>query len=121
MFSILILKKGVCEDNQIWLYSQKICIRKPKNSLYSESCSTDSDCVANLNLICNNGISLCNCPLSLNIGKCDCPRTSNNEFYWNGTHCVQTKLFLDPCIDSYECTSDSLLFCDNNICKIIEY
>jgi hypothetical protein len=50
-------------------------------------CVDDSTCKESL--ICRTDTShlfasSCNCPLNVNIGYCDCPRSKNNETFWDG-------------------------------------
>ena len=93
---------------------------------YSESCFDSSDCDSAKLLICNTGFSdSCNCPLKL-IGQsyCDCPRrTSNSEYYWNETDCVQAEDYFEDCLGDYMCRTISQgTFCDvdSEHCSCVE-
>jgi hypothetical protein len=59
----------------------------PKATYDEGPCVDDSTCKESL--ICrtsNSDLSLssCNCPLNINFKNCDCPRSRNNETYWDG-------------------------------------
>ena len=51
--------------------------------------STDDDCMSNQMLICNNASSLC-----------ECQRSFNDEFYWNGTSCQPSLSYGQSCLNS---------------------
>ena len=52
-----------------------------------EPCTRDFECKDKL--ICLNTKTSCNCPTNVTVGKCDCPRSFSNEYYWDGKKCVQ--------------------------------
>ena len=54
---------------------------------YGESCNI-LPCKTGLDLVCQTGNETCNCPLQSKKLMCDCERTKNNEYYWNGSSCT---------------------------------
>lgn len=73
---------------------------------YAIACSNTSECNTAIGLVCPFTTDTCNCPNTSSTIFCDCPRTQNNEFYWNGVSCVSSKSFNQSCTDeitSYMC------------------
>jgi hypothetical protein len=59
-----------------------------KNYSYSiNGCFDFTDCDSTKSLVCNLGTN-CTCPIVSKQGMCDCARSLNNEYYWNGNKCL---------------------------------
>ena len=67
---------------------------------YTQTCYLTSDCDTSNDLVCNNGTYNCSCPINLPTGKCDCLRTNNNEYFWNGSACSPALGYNQSCLDS---------------------
>ena len=83
-------------------------------SYNNQTCSSSAQCIEPLicNLISN---SSCNCPAKVEINKCDCPRSFSNEYFWNGTTCIQAASYNSSCDPSFNYTCQTLTqntFCD---------
>lgn len=84
-------------------------------------CTSDADCNSNQFLTCNTYLMSysCNCPNQSLTSMCDCPRTKNNESYWNSSHCVRAKNTGDACSYDYECQTLTLSHkCDVGVCTV---
>jgi hypothetical protein len=84
-------------------------------SLYTynnQTCTSSSQCKTPL--ICNLVDSSCNCPNSVTINKCDCPRSFGNEYYWNGTTCVVAGSYNKSCTVGRDYTCQTIT--QNTIC-----
>jgi hypothetical protein len=76
----------------------------------NETCTNDNQCESPL--ICNLAGSSCNCPLSVPLNKCDCLSTDQNEYFYNGTTCVPSASYGEPCTFNYTCQ----ILTQNTIC-----
>jgi len=83
---------------------------------YNEgNCRNEIQCNnAKTNLICKTAGASCSCPQNVANNRCDCPRREiGNEYYWNGTACVEAGDYGDSCVASYQCKElTKLLRCD---------
>ena len=83
-----------------WSYGYNTCIVP---LYYSQTCFETSDCATNNALICNNGTYNCSCPTTLSLGKCDCVRAMNSEYFWSGSACIAAFGFNQVCSNNYMC------------------
>ena len=71
--------------------------------------------------MCQQENITCNCPLSFNGSFCDCSRSLNKEFFWNGTNCKEAYDFNQTCtnsLTSYMCqTLTQGTICRGNTCQ----
>ena len=65
------------------------------------SCSSSYECSDAVGLICPSSTNQCNCPIISSTTFCDCQRTSNNEYYWNGTSCEQAHSYNQSCYNEF--------------------
>jgi hypothetical protein len=101
---ICINKKCSCDETkQFWDTSEGICT--DLLTYNTGDCKEDSECKSNL--ICRLSIAnSCQCPINININKCDCKREKNDESYWSGFQCIPAKGYNRVCSNSstsYEC------------------
>lgn len=64
------------------------------------------ECNNLVGLECPSTAGVCNCPSNSSTIFCDCLRTFNNEFFWNGSACQSALSFNQICTDpssSYMC------------------
>jgi hypothetical protein len=64
---------------------------------YSAPCSENIECNQFKKLECQTSAGKCNCPSTSIAGMCDCPRDFLNEYFWNGTECVETVTHGEAC------------------------
>ncbi len=96
-------QNGLCQcisAYPLWSNGYQTCII-PKT--YNQYCYSGSDCNSSLNLVCHDGTQSCICPTNITNNYCDCPRSANNEYYWNGLNCVKAKAYGATCYNDYEC------------------
>ena len=74
------------------------CIALKKS--YSTPCSSLYECNDAIGLTCPSMIGSCNCPLASTTIFCDCQRTVNNEYFWNGTACQSAASLDESCLNS---------------------
>ena len=67
---------------------------------YGVSCLYTNQCFTSLGLKCPTTTETCNCPLTSSTIFCDCQRSSNNEYFWNGTSCQQAFTIGTSCFNS---------------------
>ena len=70
---------------------------------YSIPCTSSYECNSFVGLQCPNTTGNCNCPMNSSSIFCDCTRTMNNEYYWNGSSCVLAASVNQSCMASYMC------------------
>lgn len=112
---------GICKclDDHTWSSNANSC----KLTYSKGDCFKTSDCNLNEGLVCyrSNFFFQCNCPTGSVDLKCDCPRTSSNEMYWDSisTKCIEAKTYQEECSNLYECKHiTQKLICDQNcICE----
>ena len=86
--------------------------------IYNEFCYETLDCNSGLNLICHLTGQNCSCPTKVSNSYCDCIRELNNEYYWNGTSCVNCKGYNQTCTATYMCeTMTEGTICSGGKCK----
>lgn len=91
-------------------------------SIYNQACTYQSDCENTKSLVCNDGTINCTCPTASSSGLCDCVRSFNNEYYWDGTTCQQAKAYLQSCTANDMCkliTQNTI--CSSSICTCPQY
>lgn len=96
-------RNGLCQcvsPYSLWSNGYGTCI-VPKT--YNQYCFSSSDCDSTLNLKCHDGTENCVCPTNVNNNYCDCLRSVNNEYYWNGLNCIQAGGYGDSCTNDYNC------------------
>ncbi len=102
--SLLYFIEGNCTIHEYWDSTNQKCI--DKNYSYSiNGCFDSTDCDSKKSLVCNLDTN-CNCPIMSTQGMCDCERSLNNEYYWNGNTCVVALSPGDSCANlstSYMC------------------
>ena len=116
--------KKTCQCNsttQFW--SGTACVNY--HTYNTANCKSDSECNYNeTGLICRTSGESCDCPDTVGIGYCDCEhRALDNEYYWNGSQCVDAGLYGDACTNNYQCQElTNLVTCDSstNKCKCSE-
>ena len=77
-----------------WTNIDNICV---SYSLYNQPCTSNDTCTGSLYCRPSNSRTSCNCPLNVQINSCDCSRSINNEFYFNGADCVPAKAYNETC------------------------
>ena len=92
-----------CKSGYTWSASQLAC-----KKTYTGTCNANTDCNLDESLIClRSTTSLCNCPDTSVLLKCDCTRTTTVEKYWDLTlsepKCVDALPYLSECSFDYEC------------------
>ena len=100
-------QNGLCQciSTYTWSYGYQKCIIP---ATYNQYCYSSSDCNSALNLICHDGLQSCICPTNILNNYCDCPRSLNNEYYWNGLACVRAKVYGASCYNDFECQTLTL-------------
>ena len=113
----LLCQLGLCACNLTTHYWSSTLSQCVAYKAYSEDCNTDL-CNPFLLLVCNTGYN-CSCPNFLGKNKCDCPRSLNNEYYWDGTKCVAAVAHGKACPigEDYQCrTTTERTVCLSNVC-----
>ena len=87
-----------CNSTQFWDTLTNNC--RNHFSYNQGTCTADDQCIGG-NLICLKNGSSCNCPASVDVGKCDCPpRINGSEYYWNGFNCTHALDFNQTCVNT---------------------
>lgn len=116
---------GICQclGDHTWSSSANTC----KLTYSKGECTTNSHCNLDEGLVCYRPTMFfeCNCPTGSQNLKCDCPRTSSNEMYWDSlsTKCIEAKTYEEECFNLYECKHiTQKLICDqvDKICACEE-
>lgn len=89
-------------------------------------CTSDNHCLTSEGLICNMKPTAnpCNCPATSISGMCDCKRVKGNEYYWDGSKCVQAVVYGTKCTIDYNCqVLTQLTFCNllTSKCSLLIY
>ena len=113
--------KGLtCQDNKClclfprytWSWTSKAC----KLTYNSVGCINDNDCNEEEKLVCRTSGE--NCYKNTTGYFCDCSRSINNEFYWDGSECLKAKSYKSYCKNDCQCqTLTQLTYCKNNVCQ----
>jgi hypothetical protein len=112
----------------LWSDGYDQCI-VPKT--YTEFCYNELDCNSALNLVCRDGIQNCSCPINIQLTSyCDCVRSINTEYYWNGSSCTPAIAYNQACSNSstsFMCkTLTEGTICSGNLtfickCPVLQY
>ena len=88
-----------CTSSQYW--NGSMCVLTYNNG----TCTNSNQCLSPMICNFNSNGSICNCPYSYTLNKCDCPtRVSGNEFFFlNGTTCIPALSYGTPCYGNYSC------------------
>ena len=93
------------------------CSKNKTRLRYTAVCNDTSQCDTSKGLYCPLVTDTCNCPKTSSFIFCDCQRVSNNEYYWNGSSCISSKLYGQSCsnaLTSYQCqTMTQGTICNN--------